>query len=148
MDADYGVDLDEIRRVVDEAEVFIVRFEHVDRRLLVDARSAEGDPPMIRIVRAVSSAAERYRELQQLRPKMSLPEQITVFSWPKQSKALRESGIWERIESRLVGLGGPDLGRECEVAFDELVAAERAEIVAAIRGGEGFETLWERNPSS
>jgi len=148
MDADYGVDLNEIRRVVDEAEVFIVRFTHLDRRLLVDARSADEDPPMIRIVRAVSSAAERYRELEQLRPKMSLPEQITVFTWPKQSKALRDSGIWGLIEARLVGVGGFDLGRECEVAFDELVAAERAEILAAIRGGEGFETLWERNSSS
>lgn len=148
MDADYGVDLDEIRRVVDEADVFIVRFEHFDRRLLVDARSADGDPPMIRIVPRVSSAAERYRNLQELRPKMSLPEQITVFSWPRQPRTMRDAGIWERIESRLVSLGGPDLSRECDVAFNELVAAERAEIASAIRGGEGFETLWERNPSS
>jgi hypothetical protein len=62
--------------------------------------------------------------------------------------ALRDSGIWKLIESRLMGVGGSDLGPECNVAFDELVAAERAGIVAAIRGGEGFETLWERNPSS
>lgn len=148
MDADYGVDLDEIRRVVDEAEVFIVRFDHFDRRLLVDARSADGDPPLIRIVSRVSSAAERYRNLQELRPNMPLPEQITVFSWPRQPRTMRDAGIWERIESRLVSLGGPDLERECEVAFNELVAAERAEIASAILGGEGFETLWERNPPS
>jgi hypothetical protein len=148
MDADYGVDLDEIRRVVDEAEVFVVRFEGFDRRLLVDARSADGDPPMIRIVPRVSSAAERYRNLQELRPNMSLPEQITVFSWRRKPQTMRDAGIWERIESRLVSLGGPDLGRECDAVYNEFIVAERAEIAAAIRGGEGFETLWERNPSS
>ncbi len=148
MDADYGVDLNEIRRVIDEADVFIVRFEHFDRRLLVDARSAGGDPPMIRIVPRVSSAAERYRNLQQLRPNMPLPEQITVFSWPRQPRTMRDAGIWERIESRLVGLGGSALASECEIAFDALVAAERAEIAAAILGGEGFETLWARDRSS
>ena len=78
MEQNFGIDIDEIRRVVDEAEVFIVRFPRIERRLLVDARAADDDPPMIRIVPRVSSAAER------------------------------------------------------------------AEVAAAIRGGEGFETVWER----
>ena len=147
MDPDYELDLDEIRRVIDDAEVFIVRFQRFERRLLVDTRVAEGDPPMIRIVPRVSSAAERYRHLQKLRPEMKLPEQIMVFSWPRQAQTLRDAGIWEQIEARLVELGGAGLQRECDEAFHELVSAERAEIAAAILGGEGFETLWERERS-
>lgn len=145
MDADFGLDLDEIRRVIGEAEVCIVRFERIlDRRLLIDARVADDDPPMIRVVPRVSSPAERYRHLQGLRPRMQLPEQITVFTWPRQARAIRELGIWQLIEDRFVRLGGPKMAELCDGAFDELLAAERTEIVAAIRGGEGFETLWER----
>jgi hypothetical protein len=31
--------------------------------------------------------------------------------------------------------------------FDEALRLERADLVAAIRGGEGYETLWEREDS-
>ena len=147
MDSDFRIDMDEIRRVVDDAEVFIVRFDRVERRLLVDNRTAEGDPPMIRIVPRVSSAEERYRSLQKLRPNMQLPEQITVFSWPRPAQAMRDAGIWSRIETRLIALGGDDLTTQSEQAFRQLVAAERLEVAAAITGGEGFHTLWEREPS-
>ena len=148
MNPDFGIDMEEIRRVVDDAEVFIVRFARVERRLLVDARVGEGDLPMISIVPRVSSAAERYRSLQKLRPRMQLPERITVFTWPRQAQAMRDLGLWQRMEERLVSLGGPDLTRACNDAFNELVAAERADASAAILGGEGFETLWEREPSA
>ena len=148
MDPDFTLDMDEIRRVVVDADVFIVRFRHGERRLLVDARVGDDDPPMIRIVPRVSSAAERYRYLQKMRPKMQLPEQITVFTWPGQAQTMRDLGIWQQIEERLVRLGGPELSTATAEAFNELVAAERTEIAAAIMGGEGFETLWERTPST
>ena len=148
MNSDFDIDIDGIRRVIDDAEVFIVRFPRIERRLLVDARAADGDPPQIRIVPRVSSAAERYRYLRELRPDMQLPEQITVFTWPRQAEAMRELGIWQLIEDRLVRLGGADLARACDEALNALAVAERAEVVAVIRGGEGFETLWERDPSA
>ena len=121
MDPDFGLDLDEIRRVVDEAEVFIIRLTRTERRVLIDARAAADDPPLIRLVPRVSSAAERYRHLQQLRPRMELPEQITVFTWPRQAQTMRDLGVWQRITERLVGLGGPDrseerrVGKECRL---------------------------------
>ena len=145
MDPEFGFDIDEIARVIEGAEVFIVRFTRTERRLLVDARVGEDDPPMIRIVPRVSSAAERYRHLQQMRPHMQLPDQITVFTWPRQAQTMRDLGIWQRIEARLVDLGGPELAEACRDSFNDLVAAERAEVAAAILGGEGFETLWERS---
>ena len=147
MDPDFSSNLEEIHGVIAEAEVFIVLFDRLDRRLLVDTRVAEGDPPMIRVVPHGLSRAERYRYLQSERPRMELPEQITVFSGPRQPRTMRDLGIWQRIEDRLVGLGGPELAAECEQAFNELLAAEHAELAAAILGGEGFETLWSRSSS-
>ena len=144
MNEELGVDLDEISRVIAEADVFIVRFGKIEARLLVDARSAPGDPPRIEVVPPVNSASERYRYLQQTRPALPLPEQITVFTWPRPVDLMREHGVWERISTRLVDLGGPDLAMDCARVFSEISARERAEIAAAIIGGDGFETIWER----
>jgi hypothetical protein len=146
MDSDYGVDLDEISRVIADAQVFVIRFAKFDNRLLVDARFAPGDPPRIEVVPPVNSASERYRYLQQTRPSMSLPDHITVFVWPRPVALLRDAGVWTRICDRLVDLGGVGLEASCEAAFRELLLRERAELAAAILGGEGFETLWERQP--
>lgn len=144
MNEELGVDLDEISRVIDEADVFIVRFGKIESRLLVDARSAPGDPPRIEVVPPVTSASERYRYLQQTRPDMPLPDQITVFTWPRPVDLMREHGVWQRIADRLVDAGGPGLAFDCNRVFLEISARERAEIAAAILGGEGFETIWER----
>ena len=96
----------------------------------------------------VSSAAERYRYLRELRPDIQLPEQITVFTWPRQAEAMRELGIWQRIEDRLVRLGGADLARACEEALNALVVAERAEVVAVIRGGGASRRCGSGTPPS
>ena len=148
MDQDFGIDLEEIGRVIDTAEVFIIRLAKIDSRLLIDMRAADGDPPRIAVVPPVSSAAERYRYLQQLRPGLPLPDHITVFSWPRQIEVMRDVGVWQRIEDRLVSAGGPELHAACEAVLNEVMAKERAEVLAAIRGGEGFETIWQREPRS
>ncbi|MBM4416176.1 MAG: hypothetical protein FJ035_08045 [Chloroflexi bacterium] len=147
MDPDYGIDLDETGRVFDQAEVVVVRFHLIPQRLLIDARSAPGDPPMVRLVPPVTSAEERYRYLQRERPGLPLPEYITVVGWPRYVQVLKETGLWERIEQRLVRAGGPELARQCGAVFGEVRAAERLEVAAAIRGGEGYESLWERSAS-
>ncbi len=134
-------------RVFDEAEVVVVRFHVISQRLLIDARSAPGDPPMVRLVPPVTSAEERYRYLQRERPGLPLPEHITVVGWPRYVQVLKDTGLWERIEQRLVREGGPDLAQQCGDVFGEVRAAERVEVAAAIRGGEGYESLWERSAS-
>jgi hypothetical protein len=124
-----------------------VRFHVIPERLLLDMRSAPGDPPMIRLVPPVSSAEERYRYLQSERPKMSLPDQITVVGWPRYVQVMQDTGLWKHIEERMVREGGEALQQECDDAFRRIRAAERAEVAAAIRGGEGYEALWERTAS-
>lgn len=140
------IDLEAIRRVVEEADVFVVRFALIDQRLLVDARPDDQGRPYISIVPPVGSAEERYRFLQRKRPGLPLPEQITVFQWPHPIALLRDLGVWRHIEERLSAVGGEPALAAARRAFTDGERLERADVLAAIRGGEGYETLWERQP--
>ena len=139
-----GIDLAAIRHVIETADVFVVRFALVEHRLMVDSRPDVEGRPYIKIVPPVSSPEERYRFLQRERPGLAPPEQITVFQWPRSITVMRESGVWRAIEDRLVSIIG-ESGREmAQRAYNEGRRLERADTVALIRGGEGYETLWER----
>jgi len=144
MDADFRVDLDAIRRVIDGTDVFVIRFGQIDQRLLVDTRQDDDGSPFIKVVPPVTSAEERYRYLRQARPGMALPEQITVFQWPQSVSLLKTIGLCKRIEERFFDLGGLPAVKEVGVAFNEASKLERSDLLAAIRGGEGYETMWER----
>ncbi|MYB41728.1 MAG: hypothetical protein F4056_03000 [Chloroflexi bacterium] len=143
-----GLDIEEMGRVIDEAGVLIIRFHVIPQRLLVDTRESAEDSPQLRLVPPVSSAEERYRYLQKLRPGVPLPDQITVLSWPRYIEVMRDAGLWQRLEQRMFELGGAALARRCGEVFDEVRSAERAEVVSAIIGGEGYESLWESAPTT
>jgi len=76
---------------------------------------------------------------------MPLPEQITVVGWPRYIQVMKDVGLWNRIEERLVREAGPEAARDAQHAFDDVRSAERHEVAAAILGGEGYESLWERS---
>jgi hypothetical protein len=141
--ADFGIDLNEIRRVIDAADVLVVRFSITDRRLLVDARTSDDEGPLIRVVPRAGSAEERFRSLKALRPRFRVPERILTFQWPRHARALEESGVWEHLARRLVGLGFSDTAGQCDEALRQLIEEERLLEEAAIRGGEGFQSIWE-----
>ena len=145
MDHDLGIDLDAIYSVVEDSDVFIVRFNLIDKRLLVDARTTENDLPIIKLVPKVKSAEERYLYLQRERPNMKLPEQITVFEWPRKIELMRELGVWKRISDRMISLGGDLLQDTCDNVISEAIRLERADLLLAIIGGDGYETLWEKD---
>ena len=136
-----GIDLAAIRHVIETADVFVVRFALVEHRLMVDSRPDVEGRPYIKIVPPVSSPEERYRFLQRERPGLAPPEQITVFQWPRSITVMRESGVWRAIEDRIIGEAGREMAQR---AYNEGRRLERADTVALIRGGEGYETLWER----
>jgi hypothetical protein len=142
---DYGLDLDEVARVIDSAEVLVVRFAILDKRLLIDARTTENDGPLITIVPKASSVEDRFKALKKLRPRFPLPDKIMSFMWPRQMETFKASGLWEKIEGRLVSLGGEQMLPACQSVFEELEHEEKAEVVAAIRGGETYQSLWERS---
>lgn len=142
---EFGIDLDDVRRVIDAADVLVVRFVITDRRLLVDARTSEGQGPMVRVVPRAGSVEERFRSLKMMRPRFRAPERILTFNWPRHARALAEAGVWDHLDRRLVGLGGEDAARQCAEAFRELVEEERRIEIAAIRGSDAFHTKWSRD---
>ncbi len=142
MSVGFGIDLDEVRRVIDAAEVLIVRFALTDRRLLVDRRANDRFGPLVKVVPPAANAQERFRSLKVMRPSFRSPERILTFEWPRHACALGEAGLWDHMARKLVELGWADTAAQCDEAFRQLVDEERQVEVAAIRGGEGFQTIW------
>ena len=141
---DYGLDMDEVAKVIDSAEVLVIRFAILDKRLLLDTRTNEQEGPLIAIVTKAGSVEERFKSLKKMRPRFPLPDKIMSFMWPRQMETFRNSGLWQKIEARMVSLGGEEMGERCRHVYEELAREEKAEVMAAIRGGEGYQSLWER----
>ena len=141
---DYGLDIDEVTRVIDAADVLIVRFAIVDKRLLVDSRTSETEGPLIALVPKAGSVEERFKSLKKLRPRFPLPEKIMSFMWPRHIDTLQNSGVWDKIARRMVSLGGEEMTSRCDEVFQQLALEEKTEVLQAIRGGEGYQSLWER----
>ncbi|HLG10652.1 MAG TPA: hypothetical protein VI876_02735 [Dehalococcoidia bacterium] len=139
MEDELGVDLSEILNVVNTAEVFVVIFLLFERRLLVDNRHTAEDPPLVRVVDRVRSSDERFRELMRLRPKLSSPERIIAFQWPRTVRTLVESGVWQAIFDRLASEGVPE--NTLLAVLHELQWEERREEIKAVRGEEPYRTL-------
>jgi hypothetical protein len=141
---EFGMNLDEVMEVIDSAEVLVIRFAILDKRLLIDARHDEVDGPMLKLVPKASSVEDRFRSLRELRPRFPLPEKIVSFTWPRQMETFRLAGLWSRIVDRLVASGYKGVKEQCEAVFDQLVEEEKAEVLTAIRGGPSYQSLWER----
>jgi hypothetical protein len=144
MGDDYGVDLGEVFEIIDAAEVLIVRFHLIRRRLLIDFRARPGQPPIIKLVPPAESIEERFRSIKQLRPDFAVPEKVMTFHWPRTAGVLEECGVWGKIADRMTNIGGERSREECQGALRELRGAERQEVASAIRGGDHYQTLWER----
>ncbi len=143
MDNDFLLNYDEIIRTIQAAEVVTLRFVIVNQRLLIDYRSSDADPPLIKLVPRVTSVEERFRSLKALRPRFHLPQKISAIWWPKCVEGLVEHHIWSAISQRIADGGLSEAARECESVLGELRALERQELQNAIRG-EGYQALWER----
>jgi len=141
---EFGIDLDEVMEVIDTAEVLVLRFAILDKRLLIDARHDEVDGPLVKLVSKTSSVEERFRSLRELRSRFPLPEKIVSFTWPRQVETFRLAGLWARIVDRLIASGHAGVKEQCEAVFGELVNEEKAEVMTAIRGGPSYQSLWQR----
>jgi len=142
---DYGIDIEEALKAIDMAEVLVVRFAILSKRLLIDFRTSPTEGPMVAVVPRAESLEERYKSLKRMRPRFPLPDRIVAFMWPRTNVAtLYASPIWQRMVERLVSLGGPEMAQRMEEAYHRLLEEERQELVAAIRGGESYHSLWER----
>ncbi len=143
MDSDFHLDYGEIIKTVQSAEVVTIRFVIVNERLLIDYRSSEIDPPLVKLVPRAESVEDRFRSLKKLRPRFRLPERINAIWWPKFVDRLVDHGIWDAIVQRIVDAGFAEAAGECDGVLEELRALERQEIRNAL-SGEGYQSLWSR----
>ncbi|MCH8850289.1 MAG: hypothetical protein IIC89_05625 [Chloroflexi bacterium] len=143
MDNDFTLDYGEIIKTVRSAEVLTFRFVIVSDRLLIDNRSSDIDPPLVKLVPRATSVEDRFRSLKRLRPRFRLPEKISAIWWPKFAEGLVEHGIWAAVEERIAGAGFPEAARECDAVLGELKGKERQELRNAL-SGEGYQSLWEK----
>jgi hypothetical protein len=144
MENEFGIDLEGIMKVVDAAEVIVVRFQVIEPRLLIDTRFNDLDGPLICLVPRAGSAEERFRSLKRMRPRFALPDRIMSFQWPRHVATLETSGVWARIYGRIAASGSREALARCDAVFRELLEAERELTLTAVRGGDGFETIWKR----
>ena len=143
MDNDFLLDYEKIIKTIRAADVLTFRFVIVNQRLLVDNRSSEIDPPLVKLVPRAGSVEERFRSLKQLRPRFRLPEKISAIWWPKFIDSMVERGVWDAIVQRIVESGFSEAARQCEDVLQELRTLERQELCNAVLG-EGYQPLWEK----
>ena len=144
-----SVDIGQIRRVIENADVFAVAFRLFPERLLIDtrydARNPDGDcgMPMVAVVDPVATLQERFFWLGQHRPTLGTPDSFQFFYWPHSIRYLEESGIWGLVRAHVLAAGFAGGSATCSAALDDLTARERQANVDAVRG-ERHHTLWSR----
>lgn len=144
LDGLFSFDCDEILRTVKQAEVITFRFPTVTDRLLIDNRFTELDPPMVRLVEPAGSVEERFRSLKRLRPRFRLPDRINAIAWPLTARSIQEHGVWDAIIERIAQAGFSDAAERYGAVIRDLLARERRETIAAVRGAEPYQSLWQR----
>ncbi len=143
-----ALDPETVEAAVRESDVIVLGFEFTADRLLIDLRDDPHGhtPPIVEIVEPLADAQERQIWLSARRPGLRHPEQFLFFVWPHSVLYLAASpllhGATERIRREQV--------MDVQPAIDEIVQdlreREREDLLTAVRGGVGFETLWSRAP--
>lgn len=144
MDGDFRIDLDEVLKNIDIADVISIYFPILRKTILIDTRFTEEDPPMIRIVPMVTTPEERHRVLRRLRPHFPRPKAITVVPWPKYVESLVRLGIWRKVLERFVYSGHKEAVQACNQVLEEMYELEMEELSAVITG-ENYHTMWARS---
>lgn len=141
MDSDYRIDVAEVNKNIDFAEVIALYFPLLRKTLLMDLRTNDVDGPMIRVVPMANTSEERFQSLLKMRPRFGRPDSITIIPWPKYARTLVDLGIWERIVRRFAEAGSPQSVRDCDRCYRELSKLESEELRRAVTG-ENYETIW------
>ena len=139
------VDFDEIKKLIDNAEVFAIGFANFPERLLVDARSNERETALVQVVEPAASAQERLAWLQRRRPSLSVPQTFTFVAWPHSPSLLVESGVWERVLKRVAASLDSRVEVQCGLALKQLTNLD-SEAIFALLKGENCITLWPPQP--
>ena len=143
MDGDFRLDLSEVTRNIETAQIICLYFPLLRKTLLADTRFDVEDGPLVKIVPMVDSVEERFRTLRRLRPRFPKPDSLTVIPWPKYVDSLVRLGIWDKLIARVIATGDKTAVRRCQETLDELRRLEMEEFSHVIRG-ESYHTVWQR----
>jgi len=125
--------------------VLVVAFPFCPQRLLLDMRSDGLLGPLIEVVEPLESAAERAIWLADRRPSLGAPDGSAFAFWPHSVGYLGASEVADAVIQRVRREHGLDAAPELASVLHDLEVLERDCAVRAVRGGEGFETLWRRD---
>ena len=142
MNGDFRVDMDEISRNIQRAEIVCLYFPLLRKTLVVDLRTDVEDPPIVRLMPMANSIEERVRSLRKLRPRFPQPEKVAILPWPKYVDSLVRLGIWDMLVERCASTGDRSSVKSCSDILDELRSLEQAEMAAVITG-EQYHTIWK-----
>ncbi len=146
MDFGYGNGVDGVFKFISNAEVMAVFFPKFGQSVVIDIRPKEGVKPLVKVVPMARSIADRLRTIKRMRPDLPRPQDIIAVPWVGYVDAMKTSGLWGKVLSRIEESGFPESLNAAEKAFDELVRMERRELAQLIMG-EQYETLWARPTS-
>lgn len=142
-DNDYSVDLEELRRHIESADVVCIFFPILRQTLVLDSRMTDVDPPMVRVAPMVQNSQERLTWLEEIRPRLGRPESVVLTPWPKSVSMFESSGLLDAISSHLEDLGAGGTRQSLIDAYAELLSAEREDLRSAIVG-DNYRTVWSR----
>lgn len=136
-------DLDEVHKVIRQADVLGIGFFGLRERLLIDPRTNKQDGPYVGVVEPLTSVQERMFWLGQHRPRFRMPQRFAFFFWPNSVRFLEESGVWSRLRALVEQERYPSAPHDADRALATLHRLERQALYDALTG-EGYRTLWER----
>ena len=142
MDNDFSIDIEEITKNLNDAEVVTLFFPLLRKTLLLDLRYGEEYEPIVTVMPMVNSPAERMETIQKLRPNLAKPEKIVFIPWPKYASSLVRLGLYDLIKQRLKRTGRSKPVSDLRAAIKTLEQTERDEIAAVIKG-KGYRTIWQ-----
>ncbi len=141
MDDDFVLDVDEIMKSIDAAEIMSVFFPTFRKAVVIDTRSNARDGPMIRLMPMAASPQERLRSIRRLRPGFPRGHGLTLIPWPRYVDSLVSLGLWDRIVRRFKDAGQTEAVEACDRTLSELRLLEKEEFAAVVRG-ENYHTIW------
>jgi hypothetical protein len=144
MDSHYEVDVTRLNHIINSYDVLMIRFDLIEKRLLIDLRSHHLAGPMVAVVDGARSLEERMRLIQDLRPDFPPPSGVRILRWPRYIRSLKTLGVWSQLLHRCRTAGYDLIDDELETVYDQLLAEERETMKAVIRG-EGYNTVWQRS---
>ena len=141
MDDDFVLDVDEIMKSIDAAEIMSVFFPTFRKAVVIDTRSNATDGPMIRLMPMAASPQERLRSIRRLRPGFPRVHGLTLIPWPRYVDSLVSLGLWDRIVRRFKDAGQTEAVEACDTTLSELRLLEKEEFAAVVRG-DNYHTIW------